>query len=80
MGNERSELGEVKQASISIDRLQNFESYLQELGLPHEGIIASGRERKLMATNLPESIYELTPQSKRNAVYWIYPNSLQVLQ
>jgi hypothetical protein len=65
----KSDLSEIRQGNLSVNSLQNFESYLQELGLPHEGIIASSRERKLMGTNLPEAIQELTPQSKRNAVY-----------
>lgn len=69
MGNEKSELEAVGQTSISPDKFQNFERYLQDLGLPHEGIIATDRERRIMATNLPETIHELTPQSKRGAVY-----------
>ncbi|MGG3652601.1 hypothetical protein ABES36_14350 [Bacillus pseudomycoides] len=69
MSNDKSELIETNKGSRSVMSLQNFENYLQELGLPHEGIIASDRERKLMQGNLPEAIHELSPQSKRNAVY-----------
>lgn len=69
MSNEKSELEVIKHRSISVDKFQNFENYLRDLGLPHNGIIATERERKIMATNLPETIYELTPQSKRGAVY-----------
>ncbi|PHD65691.1 hypothetical protein, partial [Bacillus toyonensis] len=69
MSNDKSELIETNKGSRSVMSLQNFENYLQELGLPHEGIIASDRERKLMHGNLPEAIHELSPQSKRNAVY-----------
>lgn len=47
----------------------NFEGYLKELGLPYEGIIAPDSERKTMAMILPQTIHQLSPQSKRNAVY-----------
>lgn len=47
----------------------NFEVYLQALGLPHEGIIAPDNERKTMAMILPQTIQQLSPQSKQNAVY-----------
>ncbi|PEX92587.1 hypothetical protein [Bacillus cereus] len=47
----------------------NFEQYLQELGLPHEGIIASDRERQMMSMVLPQTIQELSSQTKRDAVY-----------
>lgn len=47
----------------------NFEIYLKELGLPNEGIIAPESERRTMAMILPQTIQQLSPQSKRNAVY-----------
>ncbi|MGX4670573.1 hypothetical protein JNUCC74_15525 [Cerasibacillus sp. JNUCC 74] len=47
----------------------NFEFYLQDLGLPYEGIIASERERTTMRMILPQTIQELSPQTKRDAVY-----------
>ena len=47
----------------------NFELYLQELGLPHEGIIVSDKERKTMSMVLPQTIQELSTQTKRDAVY-----------
>ncbi|WP_147535651.1 hypothetical protein [Bacillus marasmi] len=69
MSNEKHELIEGNNESRSLMDLQNFEDYLKTLGLPHEGIIASNRERKIMGTNLPEAIQELSPQSKRDAIY-----------
>lgn len=47
----------------------NFELYLQDLGLPSEGIIASTKERDMMRMILPQTIQELSPQTKRDAVY-----------
>jgi len=53
----------------SLATATNFEEYLQGLGLPHEGIIASSRERDVMSQNLPSTIQQLSEQSKRDAVY-----------
>lgn len=47
----------------------NFEIYLSQLGLPHEGIIASERERNLMREILPKTIQDLSPETKRDAIY-----------
>ncbi len=47
----------------------NFELYLQELGLPHEGIIAPDVERTTMRMILPQTIQQLSPQTKKDAVY-----------
>ncbi|MDA1577244.1 hypothetical protein PDJ96_14850 [Bacillus cereus group sp. BY17LC] len=47
----------------------NFELYLQELGLPHEGIIAPDSERNTMQMILPQTIQQLSPQTKKDAVY-----------
>lgn len=69
MSNNETELMESDQKIYSLSSFQNFENYLQGLGLPHEGIIASTRERNLMSKNLPEAVQELSPQSKRNAIY-----------
>lgn len=46
-----------------------FEKYLQNLGLPSEGVIASERERGMMARILPETIETLKPETKKGAVY-----------
>lgn len=47
----------------------NFELYLQELGLPHEGIVAPDSERSMMSMILPQTIQQLSSQTKRDAVY-----------
>lgn len=47
----------------------NFELYLQDLGLPHEGIIAPDVERTTMRMILPQTIQQLSPQTKKDAVY-----------
>ncbi len=47
----------------------NFENYLQTLGLPFEGIIASETERKTMGRMLPATIIDLAPEIKQNASY-----------
>lgn len=47
----------------------DFEVYLQELGLLYEGIIAPESERTTMSTILPQTIQQLSPQTKQNAVY-----------
>ncbi|MCU5702484.1 hypothetical protein OCB11_28040 [Bacillus cereus] len=47
----------------------NFELYLQDLGLPHEGIIAPDGERTTMRMILPQTIQQLSPQTKKDAVY-----------
>lgn len=46
-----------------------FEKYLQSLGLPFEGIIASEKERNTMASILPQTFEALTPEVKKEAVY-----------
>ncbi|EZH64303.1 hypothetical protein DH09_00830 (plasmid) [Bacillaceae bacterium JMAK1] len=53
----------------SLAAATNFEEYLQGLGLPHEHIIASSKEREVMSKNLPSTIQGLSVQSKRDAIY-----------
>lgn len=53
----------------SLVPFSNFELYLSKLGLPHEGIIASERERNLMRKILPETIQDLSAETKRDAIY-----------
>ncbi|WP_107951336.1 hypothetical protein [Lysinibacillus parviboronicapiens] len=69
MDETRTDLIESKSGTQTLVPFKNFESYLQELGLPHEGIIASDRERNLMSINLPQTIQDLSQQTKRDAVY-----------
>lgn len=67
MSENKSELQVLK--SYEVIPFTNFELYLQELGLPHEGIIAPDSERKTMSMILPQTIQQLSPQTKREAVY-----------
>ncbi len=46
MSERKKELQSVTEENHEVVPFTNFELYLQELGLPHEGIIASDRERK----------------------------------
>ncbi|WMJ81461.1 hypothetical protein RBU49_04185 [Clostridium sp. MB40-C1] len=66
--NER-ELQIISSENHELSPFTNFELYLKELGLPHQGIIASNKERKMMSKVLPETIQELSPKTKRDAVY-----------
>jgi hypothetical protein len=47
----------------------NFEMYLYDLGLPHEGIVASDKERTTMQAILPQTLQDLSVQTKRDAIY-----------
>ncbi|WP_369381542.1 hypothetical protein [Lysinibacillus fusiformis] len=59
----------IEKKSQSLVPFEQFESYLKNLGLPSEGIIASDRERNMMARVLPDTIENLNPDLKRDAVY-----------
>lgn len=65
----KSELQIMNSKDHEVVPFTNFELYLQELGLPHKGIIASDKERKMMSKVLLETIQDLSPQTKRDAVY-----------
>lgn len=69
MSDNKSELQISNLNNHEIEPFTNFELYLQQLGLPHQGIIASDKERKMMSKVLPDTIQELSPQTKRDAVY-----------
>jgi len=69
MSEDKREIQKIDSTNYEVVPFTNFELYLQELGLPYEGIIASDRERKMMSTILPQTIQELSHQTKRDAVY-----------
>ncbi|TWG74401.1 hypothetical protein L604_000700000960 [Bacillus subtilis J27] len=69
MSENKRELQKIASTNHEVVPFTNFELYLQELGLPHEGIIASDRERNMMSMILPQTIQELSPQTKRDAIY-----------
>lgn len=69
MSENKRELQITNSKNHEVAPFTNFELYLQELGLPHQGIIASEKERKMMSKVLPETIQDLSPQTKRDAVY-----------
>jgi len=69
MSENKRELQVINSRDYEIVPFTNFELYLQELGLPYQGIIASDKERRMMSKVLPETIQDLSSQSKRDAVY-----------
>ncbi|AGY58868.1 hypothetical protein [Gloeobacter kilaueensis] len=46
-----------------------FVSYLEHLNLPTDNIIAPNNERKIVASNLPDFLFSLPQESKRDARY-----------
>jgi len=48
---------------------EKFERYLQDLGLPIEGVLANVSEREIMGNNLPQFILSLSPEVRKNATY-----------
>lgn len=69
MTENKSQLEKVHSKGNEIIPFTNFELYLQDLGLPYEGIIASDKERATMNMVLPQTIQDLSVQTKRDAVY-----------
>ena len=69
MSENKNELQILSSENREVTAFNNFELYLKELGLPHEGIIASKKERDMMSRILPETIQELSQQSKKEAIY-----------
>lgn len=69
MSENKPELQIITSENHELVPFTNFELYLHKLGLPHEGIIASDKERRMMSMILPQTIQELSPQTKRDAVY-----------
>jgi hypothetical protein len=57
------------QSSHAIMTSSGFQSYLQELGLPFEGILVSDRERQVMSMNLPMIMGTIAPELKKDARY-----------
>ena len=54
---------------ISDPRVSALASYLHELGLPSENILASATERQIVGDNLPSLIKGLDERVKNDAVY-----------
>ncbi|MCW6084246.1 hypothetical protein AAGC94_04540 [Clostridium sporogenes] len=69
MSKNKHELQFINSENHEVAPFTNFELYLQDLGLPHQEIIASDKERNMMRKLLPEIIQDLSPQNKRDAVY-----------
>ena len=67
--NRNDELMERNQESSSLMTTSGFENYLQELGLPYEGILASDQERQMMGLNLPFTVGKISPDLKKDAKY-----------
>lgn len=59
----------INTQSQNLIPFDQFERYLQDLGLPSDGVIASDRERGMMAIILPDTIQALDHELKREAVY-----------
>lgn len=64
-----NEFGVKVSESSELIPFSNFELYLNELGLPHEGVIASESERNMMGMVLPRTIKGLSSETKRDAIY-----------
>ncbi|WP_025677708.1 hypothetical protein [Paenibacillus massiliensis] len=64
-----SEIVPSNQANQSITTSSGFQSYLKNLGLPIDGILASDHEREVMAINLPMTISRISPELKKDARY-----------
>lgn len=60
---------ERNQTSSSLLTTSGFESYLSELGLPFEGILASDQEREVMALNVPYTFNKIPHELKKDAKY-----------
>ena len=54
---------------LSIISNSNFESYLIELGLPSQNILASVYEKQQMAVNIPSVIMQIPESLRKNATY-----------
>jgi hypothetical protein len=63
------EIVQGNQSSHSIMTSSGFQSYLQSLGLPFEGILVSDHEREVMSINLPMTVDRISPELKKDAKY-----------
>ena len=54
---------------LSIVSNSNFESYLIELGLPSQNILAPVHEKQQMALNIPNVIMQIPESLRKNATY-----------
>lgn len=54
---------------LSIVSNSNFESYLIELGLPSQNILAPVYEKQQMALNIPHVIMQIPESLRKNAIY-----------
>lgn len=56
-------------SNTSVATTTSFQSYLKELGLPYESILATDSEREIMALNLPFTISKISEDHKKDANY-----------
>lgn len=52
-----------------LPNINNFESYLNQLNLPYNDIIAEERQRQIIAKNLPDLLGEIPNEKKVSATY-----------
>ena len=64
-----SDLVSKKSNDIIDPQAQMLVSFLSDMGLPSENIIADSEQRKLIGNNLDSLIRDLPPESKKNARY-----------
>ncbi|RAP22865.1 hypothetical protein C2W64_03424 [Brevibacillus laterosporus] len=69
MSDKEVEIIPANQSSQSIMTSSSFQSYLQGLGLPFDGILVSDHEREVMALNLPMTMGRISPELKKDAKY-----------
>ena len=53
----------------NLSNTTNFQSYLMEMGLPHENILASDYERNMLQISLPMVLQSLSNDLKKDAIY-----------
>lgn len=56
-------------SQLSLLSGSNFESYLEELGLPSKNILAPVVEKQIMANNIPSAILQIPEPIRKNATY-----------
>lgn len=59
----------VYQDNLSNTTTTNFQSYLIEMGLPHENILASDSERAMLEVSLPMVLQAIPDTLKKDAIY-----------
>ncbi|MGL6031883.1 MAG: hypothetical protein ACRC0Q_06925 [Kurthia gibsonii] len=59
----------TKKDPYELTNTSGFQSYLRELGLPYENILASDQEKAMLQVSLPMVMKTIPEQSKKDAMY-----------